>query len=65
MAQNLTIEDVVREVDAVFANGGRFCEAHKGMTYCDRFEGHHGKHATADQLRLAGDRLYPTRLTRW
>ncbi|WP_284762823.1 hypothetical protein [Arthrobacter sp. efr-133-R2A-63] len=52
MAQNLSIEDVEREVRTVFAQydqdrdaGYGFCQARNGVAVCDRFIGHNGPHA--------------------
>jgi hypothetical protein len=53
MAQNLTIDDLKREVRAVYAlhdagdADAAFCEGHKGMLWCDRHHKHQGKHAAA------------------
>lgn len=65
MAQNLSPEDVNREVLAVMVNDYRFCEAHKGQTYCDRANGHNGKHAAGTHLHMVNGILTATKIVRW
>jgi hypothetical protein len=65
MAQNLSTEDLNREVRAVYANDYRFCESHKGMTYCDRANGHNGKHAAGTHLQMVNGLLWATKIVRW
>jgi hypothetical protein len=72
MAQNLTIEDVAREVQAIYSTYGEmggvmFCEAKRGMTCCDRFAGHNGKHAaiTSPAFDNTKGAWYFTRIVRF
>ena len=70
MATNISIKDLNREARSVFANGLTFCDAHRGMSFCDRAKGHNGKHAHGDQMVIineANGTTYweATRLTKW
>jgi hypothetical protein len=77
MAQNLTIEDVCREITAVFTledaeeeTGWRpdlTCQSRVGLQRCDRHHLHNGRHAWVGRVRFNRDLgfYYPTTIVRW
>ena len=73
MAQNLSIEDVCREIEAVFqmeeAQGGMdlTCQSRRGLTRCNRHHLHNGRHAagTLWRKRFTGGYYFPTKVVRW
>lgn len=70
MAQNLSIKDLARETRSVFANELEFCDARKGLAWCDRAKGHNGKHAHGDAMVVVRESNTTTyweasRIVRW
>lgn len=72
MAQNITVDDVAREVRAVYALGDAegsilFCFAGRGDATCDRHYLHHGKHAHLTGAAFDRSRgfWFFTRLVTW
>jgi hypothetical protein len=74
--QNLSPEDLAREVRAIFAlhddakdAHAFFCDDKRGMHMCCRHKGHNGKHAvgTAHEIleRQGFRSWYATRVVRW
>ena len=76
----LTIEDVEREMravfdldEAVFTATGEYvdttCKGHVGLQRCNRHKDHHGKCAWVGHVRLMdrgqGMFWYPTRIATW
>lgn len=74
MAQNLTIEDVCREIRAVFTledaagwQADLTCQSRVGLQRCDRHHLHNGRHAWVGRVRFFRDLgfYYPTKIVRW
>jgi len=74
MAQNITLEDILREIEVVFrmeeVQGHEVdltCQSRMGLTRCNRHHLHHGKHAagTLWRKRFTGGYYFPTKVVRW
>lgn len=75
MPQNISPEDLYREVRAVYdlRDAGdadsSFCEARRGTSICDRHHRHHGKHAQGVALQMVRFEgvasMLPTKVVRW
>lgn len=74
MAQNLSIEDVCREITAVFTledadptHPDLSCQKRVGLSRCDRHHLHNGRCAWVGVVRFDPDRgfWYPTKIVRW
>lgn len=72
----LTIEDICREIEAVFAmeeaqvpgpGPDLTCQSRMGLTRCNRHHLHHGKHASGDIWRRDPARgfYFPTKVVTW
>lgn len=75
MAQNLSIDDICREIEAVFAmeeaqghDTDLTCQSHIGLTRCHRHHLHHGRHASAERWQRNPERggfYFPTKTVMW
>lgn len=69
MATKISVQDLKREVNAVFSNYLQFCDARRGMACCDRAAGHNGKHAHGADMALVetpeGKFWEATRIVKW
>lgn len=73
--QNLSPEDLAREVRALFAlrdagdTSADFCENTRGLLACCRHKGHNGRHAVGRDFVVQSVRgvraWYATRVVRW